>query len=338
MLVALFWYSEFVKKTIQTIKRRVYPSKELFMQFTSLTNEDSTIILIGLYDIISDFQDQLDKKIPKSLPTPDRNNPPTKRGKLPLRMMVTVILFKFFVGHRSWKEYYRYLKSHHDGVNIGELPSYKNFMNSMHQLAAYGLIFLEAVRKYCKQGVSLQFADSSCLPVCKIKREFNHKVQLGIAAKSKGTMGWYYGFKLHLVCDRNGLILAWRITTATVDDRKGLALVWEELTGIIVADAGYLGNAWQEAAANLHITLLTGVKKIMKKLMTRWQYFLLKARQCVETVFSVVKFRMGMDTTLARSVNGLFCHYTWCLLAYQLKRMGQIELKAQNSVLTEVVA
>lgn len=308
------------------------------MQFASLTNEDSNTILLGLYDVSYDFHQALLRKLPPSLPRPDHAHPPTKKTKLPLVMLVTLILFKFFVGHKSWKDYYRYLKSHHHGVTIGWLPTYKNFMASVHKLVSYALVFLEAVRKYCKQGVNLQFADASALPVCKIKREFSHKVAKGLATKSKSTMGWYYGFKLHLVVDKDGLILAWRITTATVDDRKGLAMVWKELTGMIVADAGYLGSNWQEAAAELHLTLLTGVKKIMKKLMSRWEHFLLQARQIVETVFSVVKFRLGMDTTLPRSTMGFFAHYVWCLLAYQLRRMGQLEVRAKQAFLIGGVA
>lgn len=308
------------------------------MQFASLTCEDSTTILIGLYDIIYDFHQQLIRKLPPSLSRPDQAHPPTKKTKLSLVMIVTLMLFKFFVGHRSWKEYYRYLKSHHHGTNIGNLPSYQNFMNSMHKLARYALVFLEAVRKYCKQGVNLQFADATALPVCKIKREFTHKVAKAVATKSKGTMGWYYGFKLHLVCDVHGQIIAWKITTATVDDRKGLALVWDELTGMIVADAGYLGSNWQEAAKGLGIILVTGVKKIMKKLMSRWEFFLLRARQRVETTFSVIKFRLGMDSSLPRSIDGFFSHYVWCLLAYQLRRMGQLEVQAKQTLLTDGVA
>lgn len=308
------------------------------MQFTSLTNEDSTIILLGLYDVVYDFHQALLRKLPPSLPMPDRSHPPTRKTKLPLVMLVSLVLFKFFVGHKSWKDYYRYLKSHHDGVTIGTLPTYKNFMRSVHNLSGYALVFLEVVRKYCKQGVQLQFADSTPLPVCKIKREFNHRVAKGVAAKSKSTMRWYYGFKLHLVCDRDGQILAWRITTATVDDRKGLALIWHELTGMIVADAGYLGSNWRESASDLGIRLMTGVKKIMKKLMTRWQHALMKARQVVEGVFSVLKFRLGMETSLPRSAMGFFAHYAWCLLAYQLRRMGQLEVRAKQVLLTERMA
>ena len=144
-------------------------------------------------------------------------------------------------------------------------------------------------------------------------------------------MGWYYGFKLHLVVDKDGRLLAWRITTATVDDRKGLALVWDELTGMIVADAGYLGSNWQEAAADLGLKLMTGAKKVMKKLMSQWQHSLLKARQRVESTISVLKLRLGLETTLPRSVMGFFAHYVWCLLAYQLRRMGQLEQQAEQA-------
>jgi transposase len=296
------------------------------------------MVLLGLYDVVYDFHQQLTKRLPPSLPKPDHSHPPIKKTKLPLVMLVTLILFKFFVGHRSWKEYYRYLKSHHHGVNIGSLPTYKRFMDCMHRLVGYALVYLEAVRKYCKQGVSLQFADATALPVCKIKREFSHKVAKALATKSKGTMGWYYGFKLHLVCDIHGQILAWRITTATIDDRKGLSLVWEELTGMIVADAGYLGSNWQEAAADLGLKLMAGAKKVMKKLMNRWQHVLFKARQRIETTFSVIKFRLGMDSTLPRSSLGYFAHYVWCLLAYQLRRMGQLEIKAQQVLVADGVA
>lgn len=296
------------------------------------------MVLLGLYDVVFDFHQALLRKLPPSLPTPDREHPPTKRTRLPLVMLVSLILFKFFVGHKSWKDYYRYLKSHHHGVTIGLLPNYKNFMKNVHALVGYALVFLEVVRKYCKQGVNLQFADASALPVCRIKREFMHKVARGLATKSKGTMGWYYGFKLHLVTDRYGQLLAWRITTATVDDRKGLALIWDELTGMIVADAGYLGSNWQEAAADLGLRLMTGAKKVMKKLMIKWQHTLLKARQIVESVFSVLKLRLGMDTTLPRSVMGFFAHYVWCLLAYQLRRMGQLAQRAERVLLTERVA
>ena len=145
------------------------------MQFASLTNENSTTILLGLYDITWDFHHALLGKLPPSLPMPDQTHPPTKKTKVSLVMLVSLILLKFFVGHKSWKDYYRYLKSHHHGSTIGLLPNYKNFTKNVHTLTGYAIVFLEVIRKYCKQGVELQFADSTKLEVCKIRREFTTK-------------------------------------------------------------------------------------------------------------------------------------------------------------------
>jgi hypothetical protein len=103
-------------------------------------------------------------------------------------------------------------------------------------------------------------------------------------------------------------------------DREGLEMMWNHIFGLIVADAGYLGKEFSGRAAKLGKRLLTGVRKNMKKLMTAAQHELLKMRQIEETVWSVLKHRLGMENTLPRSGLGHFAHYIWCLTAYQLKR------------------
>jgi len=63
-----------------------------------------------------------------------------------------------------------------------------------------------------------KFADATKLKVCEIKREFSHKTMKNKASKSKSTMGWLYGMKLHIICNELMQILGFTITTATVDD------------------------------------------------------------------------------------------------------------------------
>lgn len=58
----------------------------------------------------------------------------------------------------------------------------------------------------------------------------------------------------------------------------------------------------------------------MKKIMTESQHQILKSRQIVETVLGILKYRMGMESSLPRSPLGHFSHYIWVLLAYQYKR------------------
>ena len=49
-----------------------------------------------------------------------------------------------------------------------------------------------------------------------------HKTFEGEAKRGKSSMGWFYGFKLHLVVDDTGELISFFITPGNVDDRKGL--------------------------------------------------------------------------------------------------------------------
>lgn len=57
----------------------------------------------------------------------------------------------------------------------------------------------------------------------------------------------------------------------------------------------------------------------MNKIMTYLQYLMLKKRQYIEQVFSVIKTRLGIDCSLARSVNGVFAILLSAIVWYQVK-------------------
>jgi hypothetical protein len=53
-------------------------------------------------------------------------------------------------------------------------------------------------------------------------------------------MGWFYGFKLHLVVNRHGEIVAAKVTTGNVHDTQPVAELAEGLTDKLYGDKGYL--------------------------------------------------------------------------------------------------
>ena len=65
------------------------------------------------------------------------------------------------------------------------------------------------------------------IPVCYNLRRYANKVFKGVAADGKGTMGWYHGFKLHLLCNDREEIITFCLTGANVDDRN--PKVWKVL-------------------------------------------------------------------------------------------------------------
>ncbi|WP_353477473.1 transposase [Arenibacter sp. M-2] len=62
--------------------------------------------------------------------------------------------------------------------------------------------------------------DSTLIKVCHTKREKQNRVFKGIAEKGKGSMGWFFGFKLHIIINERGQIIDFLITQGNVDDRQ----------------------------------------------------------------------------------------------------------------------
>ena len=88
-------------------------------------------------------------------------------------------------------------------------------------------LYLEKVCKHLRhlfpKVVSYnRFVDSTPLRVCRNQRIHIHKVFKGIAQRGKCSMGWFFGFKLHLICNEKGELLNFMITPGYVDDRKPL--------------------------------------------------------------------------------------------------------------------
>ncbi len=56
-------------------------------------------------------------------------------------------------------------------------------------------------------------------------------------------MGWFYGFKLHLIINHKGEILGIKLTAGNVDDRKPILEMASGLFGKLYGDKGYISKA-----------------------------------------------------------------------------------------------
>jgi hypothetical protein len=64
------------------------------------------------------------------------------------------------------------------------------------------------------------YIDSTKLVVCHNRRIRRNKVFKGLAARGKSSMGWFYGFKLHLIVNEHGEIISFFITPGNVPDNN----------------------------------------------------------------------------------------------------------------------
>ena len=89
------------------------------------------------------------------------------------------------------------------------LVSYNRFVELEKEVAAPFALFIKKVLLGKYTGIS--FADSTPLRVCKNQHIHTHKTFRGIARRGKCSMGWFFGFKLHLICNESGEQLSFMI-------------------------------------------------------------------------------------------------------------------------------
>ena len=149
-------------------------------------------------------------------------------------------------------------------------------------------------------------------------------------------MGWFFGFKLHLLINHKGRIVAFKITDGSTDDRKPLEVMTTALQGKVFADQGYLSQALLERLRQRGLHLVTGIRRNMKNhLMPLLDKVLLRKRFIMETLFEVLKSSRGLEHSRHRSPVNALVHMISCLAAYTLAQlkvnMGNIPIPATMS-------
>ncbi len=196
------------------------------------------INLIELFCTIDDFWKNFDKLWEKRLLAEEIQRSKRVPGLSPSEIMILVILFHI-VGYRNFKTFYKGYVCNYLKQDFPNLPSYNRFVELKAQLVFPLHCYLMSRLGKCS-GIS--FVDSAALEVCHPKRIHNHKVFKGIAKRGKTSVGYFYGFKLHLVVNEEGELLAYMITTGNTDDRKPVPELTEKVFGKVFGDKGYISS------------------------------------------------------------------------------------------------
>ncbi|HMR25833.1 MAG TPA: IS982 family transposase [Oligoflexia bacterium] len=269
----------------------------------TLTNRHQIVTTFSIFDDLSAHL-KLNKQLSGRKPS------------LTLAELATISLIRSEYNIGNWKGLYKLIKTCYS--KEFKLPSYKSFVLLMRQSAKQIILLLEALFQINrKKSGTIKLIDSTPLPVCHNKRIFKHKTMERLASRKKSTMGWFYGLKLHAMTDIEGNILYIKFTTAKVDDRQALDQLLEKLEqSIIVADGGYVSKKLEEKALKNGNKLLACARKNMGKMTTFLDNCLLNLRPRIETLFSVLKVRYGLVTSLPRSEEGYFAHYIHVIFGY----------------------
>ncbi len=130
-------------------------------------------------------------------------------------------------------------------------------------------------------------------------------------------MGWFYGFKLHLVINECGELLGCYLTPGNMDDRVPVPRMVEELWGKLFGDRGYISQALTALLQAQDLHLVTKIKRNMKnRLLSITDKLLLRKRSLVETVNDQLKNISQIEHTRHRSLWNFLGNVAAGLIAY----------------------
>ena len=238
-----------------------------------------------------------------------------RAGQLSMSEVMTIIIYFHQSQYRNFKAYYTEHVCEYLRAEFPNLVTYERFVVLMP--SAFGPLsaYLKSLYGRCS-GIS--FIDSTALGVCNNHRIHNHKVFEGFAERGKGSMGWFFGLKLHLVVNDCGEILACQITAGNVDDRKPVPALCKRLFGKLIADRGYVSQPlFEQLLETFGVQLITKLKKKMKNRLLPWMdKLLLRKRAIIESVVDQLKNISQIEHTRHRSPINCFINIMAGLIAY----------------------
>lgn len=278
--------------------------------------------IVEIYYFVDDFVKEYSKIIKNAcISSNDGKKHRNKPSKLSMAEVITIMITFHLGGFRNLKHYYEFYVKKHLSKYFPKTVSYNRFVELQQSVLFVMTLFLKIAKLGKDTGIA--FVDSTPLRICKNKRIPNSirntKTFTNIAARGKSTMGYFYGFKLHLIINEMGEILNFVITPGNVDDRtplKNLKFV-DCLKGKLFADKGYVSQELLELLFLNDIQLVTGMKRNMKNtVMNLTDKILLRKRSVIETVNGDLKTICQVEHSRHRSFTNFLTNVISALIAY----------------------
>lgn len=235
----------------------------------------------------------------------------------PSEIMTIAILFQQS-HYRTFKAFYTQYVQVHLRAEFPQLVSYNRFIELLPRIVIPLTVYLHT---QCGSCTGVSFIDSTALAVCHNARIHQHRVFRVDARRGKTSVGWFYGFKLHLVVNDRGELLTFCLTPGNTDDRQPvlrLVRVAHRLFGKLFGDKGYISAALaEELLLTQGLQLITKLRKNMRNiLMPLADKLLLRKRAIIESINDQLKNICQIEHTRHRSPMNFLVHLLAGLVAY----------------------
>jgi hypothetical protein len=243
--------------------------------------------------------------------------------------MITLLVAYHCKGYRVFKWF---CQQHVQKLWRPEFPhllSYNRFVGLIPKLLVPLTAFM-ASRCDTSQGIAFVYSASLC--VCKKIRIPRHRTFAGDAGRGKSSMGWFYGFKLHLVVNDRGGIVSFCVTPGNADGRKPVPKLVKGLLGKLFGDRGYISKGLAEKLAGQGIQLITTLKKGMKKqAIDAFDKLMPRKRSIIETINDQLKNCFDLEHSRHRSLSSFLANVVASLVAYSYQdKKPSLDLRNAN--------
>lgn len=241
----------------------------------------------------------------------------TQNSRMLVSEIMTIVIFYHLSGYKCFKYFYlnHIIKNYKS--YFPKIVSYNRFIELMPKTIVPLLYFLKYNRMSECTGIS--YIDSTKIAVCNNRRISSNKVFKNIAKRGKTSMGFFYGFKVHLIVSHKGDLLSFSITTGNKSDKNKslVSKMCQDLFGKLFGDKGYISNPLRDDLKNKDIQLITKLNSNMKnKLINLNDKILLNKRGVIETINDQLKNICNIEHTRHRSVFNFFVNLISGLIAY----------------------
>ena len=271
--------------------------------------------LTTIFCVIDDFCTAKNYSNNKFLTDSQKRN---RKFRLKLSEIATIVVYFHISNYRNFKIFY--LTQIYGKSDFPNAVSYNRFVELMpNALVLLTLYQIDYSKDKCT-GIS--FIDSTILKACDNRRIHSHKVMKDFAQRGKSSMGWFYGFKLHIIANDKGEIVSFQITTGNVDDRNMdlMNKLSKNVFGKVFGDRGYISQKLFEHLFKKNIQLITKIKSNMKnKLMDTYDKLLLRKRAVIESINDELKNIYQIQHTRHRSPINFFVNLLSGIVAYSFR-------------------
>lgn len=230
---------------------------------------------------------------------------------------VSLLILFHYGQFDNLKSFYVYYAVPHLRDLFPGMVSYNRFVELQPRCAVVFMLFVKMRCLGKSRGIN--FVDSTHIKVCHNRRIHSHRVFDGHAERGQCSIGWFFGFKLHLIINDKGEILSFYLTKGNVDDRdwRHFSVMTKDVFGKLFGDKGYVSKMLADLLWGNGIQMVAKPKKNMKNVnISQHDRILLRKRAVIECVNDELKNMCKLQHTRHRSVHNFLLNILGALAAY----------------------